>query len=166
MGSASTPQFAGAGCMHQIFAGCSNAIPTNQYLLPVPSGTQFATRAGALVPPGSSSSRTDSPGSRGRLRRTPHPSVFTTRVWHCSVNGVAGSRLVRRKGIWARIRVLRRSASWDVTSELICGPTFNCTSRQSVHSAAGCWCRNQSNPRGITWGRPRLANRANSITIA
>jgi hypothetical protein len=66
---------------------------------------------------------------------------------------------VRRKGICARIRVLRRSASWDVTSELICGPTFNCTSQESMRSATGCRRRNQSNPRrtggdGRPSGRP------------
>src|SRR5580658_10484567 len=109
--------------MHQIFPCCSSASPTSQYFPPVPSGTQFATVAGALVPPGSSSSKTDSPGSRGRLKRTPHPSVFTTRVCHCSANGIAGSRLARRKGICARIRVLRRSASYDFTPELIYRPT-------------------------------------------
>jgi len=110
--------------MHQIFAGSSSAIPTSQYLPSVPSGTQLATRAGALVPPGSSSSKTASPGSSGWLRRTPHPSVFTTRVWQCSLNGTAGSRLARRKGICARIRVLRRSASNDFAPELISGPSL------------------------------------------
>ena len=120
----SIPQFAGAGWMHQIFAGSSSAIPTSQYLPSVPSGTQFATRAGALVPPGSSSSKTGRPGSSGWLRRTPHPSVFTTRVWQCSLNGTAGSRLARRNGICARIRVLRRSASNDFAPELISGPSL------------------------------------------
>src|SRR5262249_53848567 len=75
-----SPQSAGAGWMHQMFPGCSRAMPTSQMFPPVPRGTQLATRAGALVPPGSSSSRTDKPGSRGLLSRTPQPSVFTTRV--------------------------------------------------------------------------------------
>jgi hypothetical protein len=118
------PQFAGAGWMHQIFPGSSSAIPTSQYLPSVPRGTQFPTRAGALVPPGSSSSKTGRPGSSGWVRRTPHPSVFTTRVWQCSLNGIAGSRLARRKGICARIRVLRRSASNDFAPELISGPSL------------------------------------------
>ena len=39
-----SPQSAGAGWMHQIFPGCSIAIPTSQKLPPVPRGTQLATR--------------------------------------------------------------------------------------------------------------------------
>ena len=47
------------------------------------------------------------PGSRARDRRTPQPCVFSTRVCPASENVTAGSRLVIRSGIWARIRVLR-----------------------------------------------------------
>lgn len=160
MGFGLTPQSAGAGWMHQIFAGCSSAIPTSQNLLPVPSGTQFATRAGALAPPGSSSSRTDKPGSKGWPRRTPHPSVLTTRVWQCSLNGMAGSRLARRKGICARIRVLRRSASWEFTAELICWPTLIVRLTRNIRSSVGVESQNQSNqrPRPRTaWRRPPMA---------
>jgi len=145
MAFGASPQSAGAGWMHQIFPGSSSASPTSQYLPPVPSETQLATRAGALVPPGSSSSKTGRPASNGWARRTPHPSVLTTSVWQCSLNGTAGSRLASRKGICARIRVLRRAASPDFAPALISRLSLDCTSRQNPRSRAEAPSRNQSN---------------------
>ena len=95
--------------------------------------------------------KTASPGSsKGWVRRTPHPSVFTTRVWQCSLNGIAGSRLARRKGICARIRVLRRSASNDFRSRAHIRTIFDCTSRNipSFAGYRGIELKPKSNQRG------------------
>ena len=133
--------------MPQIFPDSSSASPTIQNL--APSGTQFATNAVAMRPPGSSSSRTGTPGSKGRDSRTPQPSVLTTSVWHCSENWMAGSRLVTRRGICARMRVLRRSASYDLAldSMLRC-QNFTSEMLPNWNSSAQKW--HQSNHGAVT----------------
>src|SRR5947199_4362869 len=133
--------------MPQIFPDSSSASPTIQNL--TPSGTQFATNAVAVRPPGSSSSWTGTPGSKGRDSRTPQPSVLTTSVWHCSENWMAGSRLVTRRGICARMRVLRRSASYDLAldSMLRC-QNFTSEMLPNWNSSAQKW--HQSNHGAVT----------------
>ena len=133
--------------MPQIFPDSSSASPTIQNL--TPSGTQFATNAIAVRPPGSSSSRTGTPASKGRDSRTPQPSVLTTSVWHCSENWMAGSRLVTRRGICARMRVLRRSASYDLAldSMLRC-QNFTSEMLSNWNSSEEKW--HQSNHRSVT----------------
>src|SRR2546430_11300051 len=133
--------------MPQIFPDSSSASPTIQNL--APSGTQFATNAVAMRPPASSFSRTGTTRSKGRNSRTPEPSVLTTSVWHCSENWMAGSRLVRRRGICARMRVLRRSASYDLAldSMLRC-QNFTSEMLPNWNSSAQKW--HQSNHGAVT----------------
>src|ERR1700722_19392811 len=99
--------------------GASSAIPPTQYLLSVPNGTQLATRAVARVPVGSSSRKISVPGFSGRESRTPQPWVLTTSVGLAYEYVFMASRLVTRRGIWARIRVLRRPESVVLSVESI-----------------------------------------------
>ena len=101
-------QSGGAGAIHQKLPVDSRPIPTTQYLPPGPGDRLLATCPSALRPPGSPSTRTRSPGFRGRTKRTPQPRGFTNRVWQFSENEIAGSMLVMRKGICARTRVPNR----------------------------------------------------------
>src|SRR5207244_11794926 len=161
--------------MPQIFPDSSSASPTIQNL--APSGTQFATNAVAMRPPGSSSSRTGTPGSKGRDSRTPQPSALTTSVWHCSENWMAGSRQVTRRGICARMRVLRRSASYDLaldsmlrcqnfTSEML--TNWNSSAQkwhQSNHGAVTQnYCLNARYSRQCRWLKGMVGNQQNTVT--
>ena len=91
--------------MHHRFPGVSRPMPTNQYLLSAEIRKLLAILAVALLPEGSSSTRTRIPGLSERGKRTPQPLGLTRSVWHRSEKRVAGSRLVTRKGICAFSRV-------------------------------------------------------------
>ena len=95
-------------------------MPTIQYLLPGDGGRLQATRAVALPPPGSPSTRTRRPGFKARPKRTPQPRGFTKTVWQFSESGTSGSILVMRKGICAFTRVpFRRCRSVCIISDYL-----------------------------------------------
>ena len=110
MSLAASAQSGGALAIPHTFPWVYSDAPTKKYLPSLPNGTQLATCAVTLPPPGKLLIMMGVPACNSSEPRKPHPCALTTSNKQRSPNGLCRSRLITLTGISTRSRVLRRVA--------------------------------------------------------